>query len=292
MLLAASQAVDRSDQSRLTRETLLIEIKARRSARSDGSSAIASVRGSRSRSGRRCRTLTCRIMVSLLGSKLIEILKAVAPLVAVVCLLQVTLIHAPVELFLQFLAGSVLAIAGMLLLFLGIDLGILPMGRFIGAELPRNGSIALIVAVAFSIGFATTIAEPDVLVLSDQVDHASQGGIPEQVVLYVIAAGVAALTAIAAVRVVFGWSMRAIVSGVYLLALVLALFTPDGFVPLAFDSGSVTTGVLTAPVVIALAMGLSSVLAGRSAVRDGFGVLGLASAGPIVAVLLMGLLWR
>ena len=103
--------------------------------------------------------------------------------------------------------------------------------------------------------------------------------------------GVAALTAIGTVRVVFGWSMRAVVSGVYLLALVLVLFTPDGFVPLAFDSGSVTTGVLTAPVVIALAMGLSSVLAGRSAVSDGFGIVGLASAGPIVAVLLMGLLW-
>ncbi len=230
-------------------------------------------------------------MISLLGGKLLEVVKAVAPLVAVVCLLQVTMIHAPVELFLQFLVGAALATVGMVLIFLGIDLGILPMGRFIGAELPKRGSIVLIVAVAFSLGFATTVAEPDVLVLADQVDAASRGSISGRTVLYVMGVGVAALTAVAIVRVVFGWSMRYIVSGVYLLALVLALFTPDNFVPLAFDSGSVTTGVLTAPVVIALAMGLSSVLAGRSAVSDGFGILGLASTGSIIAVMVMGLLW-
>jgi hypothetical protein len=142
------------------------------------------------------------------------------------------------------------------------------------------------------VGFATTVAEPDVLVLSDQVNDASRGSIPGRVVLYVMAIGVAALTAVATVRIVFGWSMRYLVSGVYLLALVLSLFASEDFVSLAFDSGSVTTGVLTAPVVIALAIGLSSVLAGRSAVSDGFGILGLASAGSIIAVLLMGLLWR
>lgn len=231
------------------------------------------------------------IMASLVSGKLVEVLKAVAPLVGLVCLLQVLVVQAPLELFLQFLTGAILAMAGMLLMFLGIDLGVLPMGRFIGAELPKKGSILLIAAVAFSIGFATTVAEPDVLVLSGQVDTTSGGGIPGLAVLYVIAVGVAALTAIAVVRVIFGWPMRYLVSGAYLLALTLSVFAPEQFVPLAFNSGSVTTGVLTTPVVIALAMGLSSVLAGRSSVSDGFGILGLASAGAIITVLLMGLLW-
>lgn len=227
-------------------------------------------------------------MISILGRKLIEVVKAVAPLVAIVCLLQVTLVHAPLALFLQFLFGTALAMAGMLLLFFGIDLGILPMGRFIGAELPKRGSILLIAGVAFALGFAITVAEPDVLVLASQVDAASQGEIPGQIVLYVIAFGVAVFTAIALMRIVFGWSMKYMVSGAYLLAITLSFFAPAEFVPLAFDSGSVTTGVLTAPVVIALAMGLSSVLAGRSTVGDGFGILGFASIGSIIAVLLMG----
>ncbi|MGW9229676.1 DUF1538 domain-containing protein [Pseudorhizobium sp. NPDC055634] len=231
-------------------------------------------------------------MIRILGSKLGEVLKAVMPLIAVVTVLQMTVIHAPIELFIQFLVGSALAIAGMILLFLGIDLGILPMGRFIGAELPRRGSLLLIVGVAFATGFATTVAEPDVLVLATQIGVVSGNSVSGQVVLYAVGIGVAVLTAVAMVRIIFGWSIRMLITGAYLLMLLLAFLAPADFVPMAFDAGSVTTGVLTAPVVIALAIGLSSVLAGRSAITDGFGLLGLASTGAILAVLGMGLVWQ
>lgn len=229
-------------------------------------------------------------MLSLLREKLLEVLRAVAPLIIVVCLLQVTLVRAPLELFLPFLAGSALAIVGMLLLFTGIDLGVLPMGTFIGAELPKKGSLAWIVAVAFLLGFATTIAEPDVLVLSRQVDVVSQGAISGRRILYAIALGVAALAGVAMLRIVFGWPMKYLLTAGYSLTLALSLAAPAQFVPLAFDGGSVTTGVLSAPVLIALAIGLSSVLAGRSAASDGFGLVGLASVGPIIAILVMGML--
>src|SRR5690606_13267468 len=110
------------------------------------------------------------MMLILLREKLLEVIKAVLPLVIAIVLLQFTVVQAPVDLFLQFLAGSLLAIIGMLLIFVGVDLGILPMGRFIGAELPKKGSIALIVTLSFALVFAMSIAEPDVLVLSRQVD--------------------------------------------------------------------------------------------------------------------------
>jgi hypothetical protein len=176
----------------------------------------------------------------------------------------------------------------MLLLFIGVDFGILPMARFIGAELPKKKSIGLIALVAFVLGFATTVAEPDVLVLSSQIDLASQGAIPERTVTYVMAIGLAVFVTIAMMRVVYGFRMTYLLAAAYSLVFVLSLFTPAEFVPLAYDAGSVTTGVLTTPVVIALAVGLSSVLAGRSAVSDGFGLLGFASIGPIIAILLMG----
>lgn len=229
-------------------------------------------------------------MISLLKQKLAEVLQAVAPLVAIVCLLQFTLVHAPVELFVQFLVGSVLAAAGMLLLLTGIDIGILPMGRFIGAELPKKQSLSLIVAVAFALGFAVTVAEPDVLVLGGQVDKVSSGAMPRQAVVLVIALGAGLFTAAGMVRIITGWSMRYILAISFLAALAFAWLAPATLVPLAFDAGSVTTGVLSAPVMIALAMGLSSVLAGRSAVSDGFGIMGFASIGPIFAVVLMGML--
>jgi hypothetical protein len=231
-------------------------------------------------------------MLFLLRDKLIEVVKAVGPLVGVVCALLVALVDAPGLLIVQFLAGSALVIAGMVLLFAGLDIGILPMGRFIGGALPRQGSVALIVGVAFALGFATTVAEPDVLVLAQQVDAASQGAIRQHVILYVIAFGLAAFVALAMARIVYGFSMVRLLAATYAVLLLLSCLAPTGIVALAYDAGSVTTGVLTAPVVIALAIGLSSVLAGRSAVSDGFGLLGFASIGPIVAVLIMGLLLR
>jgi hypothetical protein len=229
-------------------------------------------------------------MRSLLRTRLPEAAKAVAPLVGVVCVLQLLLVQAPAALFLQFLAGSLLAMLGMLLLFGGIDVGILPMGRFIGAELPRKGSLWLILGVAFALGFATTVAEPDVLVLSAQVERVSEGSLRGQPLIVIIAAGVGIFTAIGLLRVVKGLSMAALLAAVYTTMLVLSLVAPASIIPLAYDAGSVTTGVLTAPVVLALALGLASVLAERSAVDDGFGLLGLASVGPIIAVLVLGLL--
>lgn len=228
-------------------------------------------------------------MWTLLKDKLVEVLKAVAPLVGLILVLQIAVIGAPAELVLQFLLGSALMIAGMLLLFAGIDLGILPMGRFIGAELPKKGSIVLILAVAFTLGFATTVAEPDVLVLSWQVESISDGAISRWAILAAMALGVAVFTSLAMGRILFGWSMRVILTLAYGLVIALSLLAPAAITPLAFDAGSVTTGILSAPVVIALATGLSAVLAGRSTVSDGFGLLGLASVGPIIVVLLMGI---
>ena len=212
------------------------------------------------------------------------------PLVGLACLLQVTVVHAPVELFIRFLVGSALAGAGMLLLFAGVEMGILPMGRFIGAELPLKRSLKLIVAVAFTMGLATTLAEPDVLVLANQVEVISQGRFRAISLALAIAAGVGVFAALAMVRVVFGFSLRLLLAVSYAVLLMLTFVAPREFVALAYDAGSVTTGVLTTPVLLAIALGLSSVLAGRSAISDGFGLLGVGSAGAMIAVLLVGVL--
>jgi hypothetical protein len=224
-------------------------------------------------------------------AKLLQALQAVAPLIVVVSLLQVTVVHAPLAMFFQFLLGATLAIAGMLLLFTGIDAGILPMGRYIGAELPGRRSLSLIVAVAFALGFATTAAEPDVLVLARQVEKASAGKTDAQALIYLISAGAGLLTAAAMLRVVTGIRLTWLLAVLYGVMITLSVFAPADFLPLAYDAGSVTTGVLTAPVVLAFALGFTSVLAGRSS-ADAFGLLGIASIGPIIAVLLLGIALR
>lgn len=221
-------------------------------------------------------------------AKLPEVLRAIAPLLVAVCVLQVTIVHAPLPQFLQFLGGAVLAMLGMLLLFAGVEHGILPMGRYIGAELPRKGSAWLIVAVAATLGFVTTVAEPDVLVLASQVGAIDGSPVGGQALVYLIAAGVGLFAAAALWRIAHGQALTPLLSVAFALMVLLSLLSPPAFLALAYDAGSVTTGVLSGPVLLALGLGLSAVLARHAGTLDGFGLLGLASTGPVIVVLLIG----
>lgn len=228
-------------------------------------------------------------MWALLRSRLAEVLRAVAPLVVSVVLLQFTLVHAPWPQFLQFLGGTVLAATGLLMLLAGIEIGILPMGRYIGAELPRQGPVWLIAAVAAALGFVTTVAEPDVLILSDQVRTLTDGApLAGPLLVYVIGGGVAVFTAAALWAIAHGRALTRLLAAAFALMIALSLVSPAEYLPLAYDAGSVTTGVLSGPVLLALGLGLSAVIARRPGSLDGFGLLGLASTGPIVVLLLLG----
>ncbi len=228
------------------------------------------------------------VVLETFRTRLREVLRAIAPLVGSVCVLQVTLVHAPLPEFLQFLAGCTLAVLGMLMLFAGVEHGILPMGRYIGAELPRRGSVWLIVSVAAALGFATTIAEPDVLVLATQVESVGGSVLSGNPLVYAIAAGVGLFSAAALWRIAHGRALTLPLAIAFALMAVLSLFASPQLVPLAYDAGAVTTGVLSGPVLLALGVGLSSVLARHAGSLDGFGLLGLASTGPIIVVLLAG----
>jgi len=226
----------------------------------------------------------------LLKDTTFEVIRAIAPLIIVVIILQFTLVRASAGIFIQFLIGTILVIAGMIFFLIGIEVGILPAGKTVGAGLIEKRSIWLIIAVAFLIGFSTTIAEPDVLVLSRQADLISEVTLPEGSLVYIIGIGLAFFVTMAIMRIVLGFRIAYLLTASYLIVILLSFFTPPAFVSLAFDAGSVTTGALTAPIVIALGIGLSSVMAGRSAISDGFGLLGLASIGPIIAVMIMGMI--
>ena len=222
-------------------------------------------------------------------AKVFEVISAILPLVLVVVIFQFTLINMPVNLFIQFIIGTIMVIIGMVLFLLGVDIGILPMGKALGAELPRRGSLPLIIGVAFLIGFAATIAEPDVIVLTKQIDTVSGGTISKNVLVYIIAIGVAFFIAMAMLRILLGFPIAYLITAGYIIIIILAFFTPVEFIPVAFDSGGVTTGPMTVPIILSLGLGFSSVLAGKSAISDGFGLIGLASIGPVIGVMIMGM---
>lgn len=229
-------------------------------------------------------------MPSAIKIKTLEVLKAILPLAGVIAVFQFTPLQMPSHTFYQFLIGVVMVIGGMVLFLVGIDVGILPVGEAIGGELPKRGSIPLVIGIAFLVGFTATVAEPDIMVLTQQVDIVSDGAISENLLIYVIAIGVAFFVSMAMIRIVRGFPMKYLLTIGYAIVIVLSFFTPQDFVPVAFDSGGVTTGPMAVPIILALGLGFSSVLSNRSALSDGFGLIGLASVGPIIAVMTMGII--
>jgi hypothetical protein len=219
-----------------------------------------------------------------------EVTQAVAPIVALILIIQVFLVGAPPLTILLFLLGSAMVIMGIALFLLGVKIGLLPMGETIGSEMPKSGSVILIVVVAFLFGLLATIAEPDVRVLTSMVQTVSNGSIPQNPLILVIAVGVGFFVAMAMLRILYNVPIAYLFAAGYAAVLLLSFFTPPDYLPIAFDAGGVTTGPVTVPFILALGIGVSSVLGGRSALKDGFGLIGLASIGPILGVMLLGVL--
>ncbi len=220
-----------------------------------------------------------------------EVVSAVAPVTAVVLILQLTIVKTPPAVIGQFLVGAIFVLVGLFFFLYGVNLGLLPIGRTIGAELPSKGSIVLFGVASFLLGVAVTIADPDVMVLANQVANVSAGAIGRLLLILTVASGMGFFVAVAMLRIVFGVPIQYLFAGGYALLLILSLIAPANYVPISFDSGAVATGPLIVPFVLSLGLGTASVLQGRSALKDGFGLMGLASLGPVLAVMLLGVIY-
>ncbi|PTL39004.1 DUF1538 domain-containing protein [Alkalicoccus saliphilus] len=220
-----------------------------------------------------------------------EVVMAILPLAVVIIILQYTVIGLPPDLFFRFLAGVVMVGFGLFLFLVGVHIGLLPIGELIGSTLPKTNKIWLILGTGFILGVVVTIAEPDVRVLASQVDDVSGGEISNLVLVYSVALGVGFLVMTAMARTVFNIPLKWLLVGGYSAVGVMALFTPPSFLPISFDAGGVTTGPMTVPFILALGVGVASVLRGKSSTSDGFGLVALASIGPILAVMVLGVIY-
>nr|WP_205774494.1 DUF1538 domain-containing protein [Alkalicoccus luteus] len=216
---------------------------------------------------------------------------AILPLAAVIIILQFTIIGLPPELFFRFIAGVVMVGLGLFLFLVGVHIGLLPIGEMIGSALPKTNKIWLILLTGFVLGVVVTIAEPDVRVLSSQVDDVSGGEIANLTLVYSVALGIGFFVMMAMARTVFNIPLKYLLVGGYTAVGILALFTPPSFLPISFDAGGVTTGPMTVPFILALGVGVASVLRGKSSSSEGFGLVALASIGPILAVMILGVIY-
>ncbi len=187
-----------------------------------------------------------------------------------------------------FSVGAVLLILGLGLFSLGADLAMTPMGSHVGAGLSKQRKLGLLLGASFVLGMLITIAEPDLQVLANQVSSVMNGTL----LIYAVGVGVGLFLMIAVLRIVFRRQLSDLLMLFYMLlfaiALLLAVNDNLNLLPLAFDSGGVTTGPITVPFLMALCVGISGVLGDRRSQENSFGMVALCSIGPVLAVLVLG----
>ena len=211
---------------------------------------------------------------------------SVIPVVILVLLLHLTVAPLGDDLP-KFLVGAVLFIIGLGLFLVGADIGVLPMGQKVGSTLTGKRNLALMLAVGFVVGFIITVAEPDVQVLAAQVTGVAPVIAPMALVC-IIAAGVGFFVAVAMGRIIFQLPLKTLLFVCYGAVFLCALLASDLFLGIGFDAGGATTGPMTVPFIMALGVGVAAVRGGSNAGDDSFGFVGLASVGPRLAVLMLG----
>ena len=225
-----------------------------------------------------------------LWAKIKEALISSLPVILIVYILAMTpLVDLSAVELITFSIGAVMLVLGIGLFNLGADLAMTPMGTHVGAGLSRQKKLWLLLVVCFVLGMLITIAEPDLQVLAGQVASVMNG----TVLVYAVGIGVGAFLIVAILRIVFRRRLGSILMLFYMLLFALALMLVTSgnqdLLPMAFDSGGVTTGPITVPFIMALGVGISSVLGDRKSKENSFGLVSLCSVGPILAVLMLGI---
>ena len=221
-----------------------------------------------------------------LKEKLMEALKAVLPIVGIVLALCFSAAPISPSILLCFLLGAAMIMAGMMFFTLGAEASMTPMGERVGTAVTRSRRLPVIVLMGFLLGFLITISEPDLQVLAGQVP-----AVPSLTLILSVAAGVGVFLVVALLRMLFGVALPPLLVFFYGMVFALAFFVPKDFLAVAFDSGGVTTGPMTVPFIMALGVGISAIRSDRHAVADSFGLVALCSVGPILAVLILAMLF-
>lgn len=222
-----------------------------------------------------------------LQEKLNESLKAVLPIIGIVLVLCFTIAPISPSILMAFLIGAVLLIVGMMFFTLGVELSMTPMGEKVGTSMTQSKKLWVMVVLSFILGFIITISEPDLQVLAEQVPS-----VPNMVLILAVACGVGLFLVIALLRMLFSIALPHMLLVFYGVVFILAYFVPDDFLAVAFDSGGVTTGPMTVPFIMALGIGIAAIRNDKHAEDDSFGLVALCSIGPILSVLVLGLIYH
>ncbi|MCI8344175.1 MAG: DUF1538 domain-containing protein [Clostridia bacterium] len=226
-------------------------------------------------------------MTNALRDKIIESLTSILPIALIVIALSITFTPLSTGTFALFTVGVVLLIIGMGCFTLGADMSMLVIGEKVGSTITHSRKIWLIALISFVIGIIVTVAEPDLQILAEQVS-----AVNNYLFILTVAVGVGVFLMIAMLRIVFRIKLSYIMIVFYAAAFILSIFVPHDFWAVSFDAGGVTTGPMTVPFIMSLGVGVASIRSDKKGQDDSFGLVALSSVGPIIAVLVLGIVFN
>jgi len=220
-----------------------------------------------------------------------EVVTGILPVLIIITLLQFTIAPVNNELYIKFIISTVFVILGLFLFLIGVEYGFQSAGESIGRAVVKSGKLRWILFITILLGFGVTMLEPDVQVFSEQV-----AGLIERInattFCAVIAIGVGLFVGVAFLRMFLSVPIKYILLVGYALVFALVIFCPSELSAAAFDAGGATTGALTVPFLLSLASGVSSMISKNKKTSNSFGIIGIASLGPILSILIMGVLTK
>ncbi len=228
--------------------------------------------------------------MNILSEKFKEVSASVIPIVILVVILSLTLVESPADLMARFIIGTLLVLIGLSIFLLGIDFSIEKIGHYLSNEVATSRSAVKVAVLGFLMGFLITVAEPDLLILGEQVDSASGGSLRATVMVYVVSVGVGIMIALGIFRIMRSRKLNFFMTIVYSIIFFLGLLVSEEFLAISFDASGATTGALTTPFVLALCAGLAKAKGGKSSEEDSFGLVGIMSSGPILALMLLSII--
>jgi len=217
------------------------------------------------------------------------VIKDVAPILTVIFFFQYAVIKKAVPHLSKIITGIVMVILGLYAFIVGLEMGLFPIGESIAYALTSMNNNGLIYLFAFLIGFSTTMAEPALLAIAIKAQEISEDRIKQNILRTVVALGVAIGIALGTYRLVSGDQIHYYIIAGYSVVIILTYFAPNYIVPIAYDSGGVTTSTVTVPLVAALGLGLAENIEGRNPLIDGFGLIAFASLFPMLTVMGYGI---
>ncbi|MDX1571274.1 MAG: DUF1538 domain-containing protein [Xanthomonadales bacterium] len=248
------------------------------------------------------------LILHLLGT-LLATIRDVIPIAVVIFGFQFLVLRRRIPNWRRVAVGFVYVIIGLALFLVGLERALFPLGRIMAEQLTDPLFIAAgaiveegfhwlnfywVYLFAFAIGFSTTIAEPSLMAVAIKANEVSAGTVGVWGLRIAVAVGVAVGIALGSYRIVVGDPIHNYIIAGYVVVIIQTRFAPKIIVPLAYDSGGVTTSTVTVPLVAALGLGLAETVPGRSPLIDGFGLIAFASLFPIMSVMAYAQLaeWR